>query len=294
MENELSPSPAPLPAAAPPGAPPTAVSRRGAPRPRLPLVPLLALLVVAGVILALPAPPPAPAPVQDIQPPHQWREGVLRVGVDGAYPPFALLENGQFRGHDVELARRLAGHLGWQLELVNIPFDGLYDALRVSRIDVIISALPYQEELEGTVIYSRPYFQAGEVLIAPRGGALRSARALRDQRIGVELGSLGDQTVRRLEAQGARLQRQAFDSIPAAVAALHRGELDGVVVDRVAALAAVRADPALTILDPPLSDVPYVIAMPYDAPAFARTIDEWLETIERDGTLARLTADYLG
>jgi hypothetical protein len=34
--------------------------------------------------------------------------------------------------------------------------------------------------------------------------------------------------------------------------------------------------------------------MPYDAPAFARTVDDWLETIERDGTLARLTADHLG
>lgn len=284
MENDLNRKPAPLPATA----------RRGAPPSRLPLVPLLAVLVVGGAILLLPAPPPAPAPVQDIQPPHQWREGVLRVGVDGGYPPFALLENGQFRGHDIELARRLADHLGWRLELVNIPFDGLYDALRVSRIDVIISALPYQEELAGTVIYSRPYFQAGEVLIVPRDSPLRSARDLRDRRLGVELGSLGDQTVRRLEAQGARLQRQTFDAVAAAVAALRRGELDGVVVDRVAALAIVRGDPALTILDPPLSDVPYVIAMPYDAPAFARAVDEWLTSIERDGTLARLTADHLG
>src|SRR5262245_8752212 len=113
------------------------------PRLRAPLVPILALALVRAAMLALPAPPPPPVPVPDIQPPHQWQAGVLRVGLDAAFPPFAVYEGDRFRGHDVELARRLATHLGLKLELVNIPFDGLYDALRVSRIDVVISALPY-------------------------------------------------------------------------------------------------------------------------------------------------------
>jgi polar amino acid transport system substrate-binding protein len=263
-------------------------------RVRLPLVPLLAIALVAGVVRVLPTPPPAPVAVRDVQPPHQWQAGKLRVGLDGGYPPFVVLENGQFRGHDVELARRLADHLGLTLELVNIPFDGLYDALRVSRIDVIISALPYQEELDGTVIYSRPYFQAGEVLIAPRDGPLRAARDLRGHAVGVELGSLGDQAARRLQSQGRQLNRVAFDSLGAALAELRGGGVQGVIADRVAALAIVGADPALTILDPPLSDVPYAIAMPYDAPEFARAVDDWLKGLERDGTLARLTEQHLG
>jgi polar amino acid transport system substrate-binding protein len=260
----------------------------------LPLAPILALALVGAAVLALPAPPPALVPVQDIQPPHQWQAGVLRVGLDAAYPPFAMLEGDRFRGHDVELARRLAARLGLRLELINIPFDGLYDALRVSRIDVIISALPYQEELVGTVIYSRPYFQAGEVLVAPAGGEFRNARDLRGRTIGAELGSLGDQTARRLRAQGRQFTLDSsFGSADAALDALGEGRLDGVVVDRVAALGLVGARPGLAILDPPLSDVPYVIAAPFDAPDFARAVDAWLEAIERDGSLAQLTADYV-
>lgn len=262
---------------------------------RLSIVPLLAVAVVAAVVAVLPPPPPAPVLVEDIQPPHVWQPGLLRVGIDASYPPFATFDNGAFRGHDVELAQQLAGHLGRRLELVNVPFDGLYDALRVSRIDVIVSALPYQEELAGAVIYSRPYFQAGEVLIVPTATPARDAKDLTGRRLGAELGSLGDQTARRLRARGDGFALDSsFRSVQAALVAMRGGQLDGVVVDRVTALGLVRSEPDLRILDPPLSDAPYVIALPYDAAEMAREVDAWLGQIERDGTLARLTAKYLG
>ena len=274
---------------------PSGSADRSIPRPRsFLLVPLLAIALLVTTLVLLPPPPLPPVGVEDIQPPHQWQPGRLRVGVDASYPPFVLQVDGQYRGHDVELARRLADHLGLTLELVNIPFDGLYDALRVSRIDIIISALPYIEELDGTVIYSRPYFQAGEVLVVPRGSPVRDLGDLRNRTIGAELGSLGDQTARRLRAGGTAFTlRSDFDSAAAAVAALQAGEIDAVVTDRVAALALVRTDPTLTITGKPLSDVPYVMAMPYDTPDFARRVNNWLTALERDGTLARLTTEYL-
>lgn len=263
------------------------------PRPRL-LVPLSALLVVAATLALLPPLPPPVAPVEDIQPPHVWLAGRLRVGVDASYPPFAEIVDSQYRGHDVELARRLAEHLGLTIEFVNIPFDGLYDALRVSRVDVIISALPRMEELDGTVIYSRPYFQAGEMLVVAQDSSMRGVADLPGRIVGVELGSSGDGVARRLLAGGAGFTLRAdFTSPQAALEALQAGSVDTVVVDRVTALSLLARFPTLTMLDQPLSDVPYVIGMPFDDPTFARRVDDWLRRRERDGTLARLTDAYL-
>src|SRR3712207_7827042 len=45
--------------------------------------------------------------------------------------------------------------------------------------------------------------------------------------------------------------------------------------------------PYTTLFRSPLTNMPYVIAMPYDDPAFARRVNTWLQQIERDGTLAR-------
>jgi polar amino acid transport system substrate-binding protein len=232
--------------------------------------------------------------VTDVQPPHVWQPDKLRVGIDASYPPFAEIIDGEFRGHDVELARRLARRLGLELELVNIPFDGLYDALRASRIDVIISALPYEPERVGTVIYSRPYFQAGEVLLVPRTSRIASLADLRGRAVGVELGSLGDQTARRLLAEGERFDlRSRYISLEAAVAALRAGEIAAVVVDRVSALTLVGGSSDLRLVEPPLSDVGYVIATPFDDPVFAERVDRWLALLDRDGILADLTAEYL-
>jgi polar amino acid transport system substrate-binding protein len=270
-------------------------SRPASRPPALLIVPVVTLLLLVGTPFVLPAPPPLPVPVQDVQPPHQWQPGRLRVGVDAAYPPFVQLADGRFSGHDVELAERLADHLGLTLEMVNIPFDGLYDALRVSRIDIIISALPYLEELEGTVIYSRPYFQAGEVLIVRPDTRIRGPRDLRGRVVGVELGSLGDQTARRLLAERDEFTlRSDYDSAETAVRSLLAREVDAVMVDRVEALTLVRTSPGLTIAEAVLSDVPYVIAMPYDEPALARRVNNWLTTLEKNGTLRRLTETYLG
>ena len=259
-----------------------------------PLVPLLALLALALCFSLLPAPPEPPPPVVDVQPPHQWQPGVLRVGVDASYPPFAAERDGRFRGHEIELALLLGRHLGREVTFVNIPYDGVYDALRVSRIDVIISALPRVPEFDGTVIYSRPYFQAGEVLIVPAGSQIRRPRDLAGQTVGVELGSLGDQTGRRLLAEGATFRlRSDFLTPEAALAALRQGEIQAALMDRVSALTLVGDAPDLIIAGQAITDVPYHIAMPYDAPEFAAEINAWLAAAERDGLLADLTRRHL-
>lgn len=261
---------------------------------RVPWTPLLTVTVVAAVVALLPSPPPAPIPVADVQPPHQWQPGVLRVGLDASYPPFATRDGGVLTGHDVELSRRLAAHLGWRLELVDIPFDGLYDALRVSRIDVIVSALPRQEEMSGAVIYSRPYFEAGDVLVVRHADGYGGLHALQGRRIGAEMGSLGDQAARRQVREHRFALDSSFTSLDAALAALRDGHIDAVAVDRVTALIRRAADPTLNILDPPLDPAPYVIAMPFDAPDFAESVDRWLDDLDRTGQLTQMRRAHIG
>lgn len=270
---------------------PLALSTRSARHragPGWPWQPVLTLLLVAVTLLLLPPPPPAPVVIADQQPPHQWQPGRLRIGVDAAYAPFASLENGQYRGHDIELARELAGFLGLEPEFVNIPYDGLYDALRVSRIDIIVSALPLTSDYDGQALHSRPYFEAGEVLIVPIASMIRGPSDLVDRQVGAELGSLGDQTVRRLRASLGLRPPTVFDSPAAGVAALQAGSLDALVIDRVSALGLVRSDPTLRLIEEPLQSAPYTIAMPFDAPGFAERVNGWLSAAEADGRLARL------
>ena len=108
--------------------------------------------------------------------------GVLRVGMDASYPPFET-ENadGTCAGYDVDLARALAARWGVRAEFVNVHLDGLYDALRAGKCDVIISAIPYDRTMTRDVLYSTAYLNAGLVLVVREGWAASTAATGRPQ-----------------------------------------------------------------------------------------------------------------
>ena len=51
--------------------------------------------------------------------------GVLRVGLDPTYPPFAVATENDLYGFDVDLARALAEDLGLQVQFAYFGYDGL-------------------------------------------------------------------------------------------------------------------------------------------------------------------------
>src|SRR3990172_7023816 len=92
--------------------------------------------------------------------------GAIRFATDASYPPFeGVGSDGVFYGLDIDVAREIARRIGARAEFVNAGMDVLYDVLRVGQADASISALPVDPAREGRWAYSRPYFDAGLVLV---------------------------------------------------------------------------------------------------------------------------------
>lgn len=82
--------------------------------------------------------------------------------MDASFPPFEVVNPaGELEGLDVDLARLLAREMDLNLDIANIAFDGLYEALSCGEVDLLISALPYDALRTGDVWYSDPYFSDG-------------------------------------------------------------------------------------------------------------------------------------
>ncbi len=222
-------------------------------------------------------------------------QGVLRVGMDASYPPFEWVdENGTFHGYDVALAEELARRWGVQVVFVNIHFDGLYDALYTQRVDLLLSALPYDEMLTRDARYSQPYFAAGQVLLVPQADTTTEAPAdLRAGRVAVEMGATAHQLARSLDRDRALgWQVLPFRELDEAAAAVASGQADALLCDRVSALALLAAHP-LRMAGEPLTDEPFVIAVSPDAPRLLREVDAALADWSADGTLQRLAQEWL-
>jgi ABC-type amino acid transport substrate-binding protein len=216
--------------------------------------------------------------------------GVLRVGTDPTYPPFESIENGQFTGYDIALAREIAARLGVRAEFVPIALDGQYDALLAGQVDLLLSALPFIYERQQEVRYSPPYYQAGPSLVVRAGDArIGGPGDLAGRRVGVELGSDADMAARHLQATTAPglILVPTYHSAAEALAALAAGAVDAAVADPLG-LAAAPDPAALRALDPPLADEPYVAVLKRPAPRLGAAVDATIDDLRASGALARL------
>ena len=219
--------------------------------------------------------------------------GTLRVGMDFGRPPFAYTApDGQLVGLNVDLARDLAARLGVRVEIVNVSADGFYDAVRVGRIDILVSTLPPTPAFRDIAL-SAPYVEIGERVIVRAGSMLRTPDDLAGRRVGAELGSDGDLALRVFARRVPLVRDSDYDTGDAALAALRAGSLDAVIADGIAARRAVAADPGLALLPLPVREQPFVWATKRTAVSLTMRTDRALAAARTDGTLARLDARWL-
>src|SRR5207247_3717008 len=86
----------------------------------------------------------------------------LTVGMELAYPPFEMTdEQNRPTGVSVDLAKALAKYLGKEVEIQNLPFDGLIPALKTGKINLIISSMTATPERAQSIAFSDPYLKTG-------------------------------------------------------------------------------------------------------------------------------------
>jgi len=256
----------------------------------------LALVVVLGVltlsaglwVMLTPGEPPKDETWERIQ-----RDGVMRVAVDASYPPFEYIdEAGNLVGYDIDLAHELGRRFGVDVEFVIISFDGLYDALQVERVDLILSALPFDLRLTEDVAYSHSYFNAGQMLVVRESeGSISSVEGLQGRRVGVEWGSMGDVESRQL------LRRMEFElyqyPTPAeALGVLAEGEIDAVIADAVSVYQFHREHGSIKIAGSPVTEDPYVIATLLSSSVLQKQLNEAILELSANGFLDQLRVQW--
>ena len=99
----------------------------------------------------------------------------LIVGMELAYPPFETTDTqGRPAGVSVDLARDLGKFLGREVEIQNIPFDGLIPSLQTRKIDLIISSMTATAERAKTIAFSDPYLTTGLCLLVGKNSPIQN------------------------------------------------------------------------------------------------------------------------
>ena len=256
------------------------------------LVGLLLIFVLVALgwhAVARPTPPHHPLP-PDTGMAQVGASGVLRVAMDASYPPFAVATaDGSLHGFDVDLARAIAVRLNVTTSLLNISEDGLPDALIANQADVVISEQRPDPRLR--LAYSVPYYNAGQVLlVAGNNRQVTSFADLRQQTVGVELGSDADEWLRRQQTTPVLVKH--YGAVAAAINDLTAGAIAAFVTDAPTAAGLLRQGDGVRLVGPALTQDPYVVAAAPQNLSLIRAVDQALAALQADGTLqALLTKD---
>jgi polar amino acid transport system substrate-binding protein len=156
------------------------------------------------------------------------------------------------------------------------------------------NAVADDEELAGKVLYSRPYYATGYVLVERKNGphvrSLSELKGARSQRLGTEAGSLADYNLR----QRGYLRRLYRNQL-ATLKALHDGEIDHAYLwANVGWTLHTSPDLALEIAPDFVPEDRWEIAaaMNRGDDDLKRHVDAALGEMARDGTVARTLAAY--
>jgi polar amino acid transport system substrate-binding protein len=218
----------------------------------------------------------------------------LRVGMELSYPPFEMTDAaGRPTGVSVRLAEALAAHLGRDLVIENITFDGLIPALKTGKIDCIISSMTATPERAKSITFSDPYLKTGLALLVAKGSPVNATADL-DQPggvVAVKKGTTGHQYAAQAIKQAKLL---VLDKESAAVLEVAQGKADAFIYDSLSVYQNQKRHPDTTraILQPFREETWAVGLRPGDE-ALRDDVNTFLKEFQAAGGFEKLGDEFL-
>lgn len=218
--------------------------------------------------------------------------GYIKVSTNADFDPFEYKDGDKIIGIDVDIARKLAEYMGFDIEINDVSFDAITLELSNKKCDFAIAAMSYSDEKAQSVDFSDPYYYAKQAVIVPVGSTIESSSELADKKIGVPLGFTGDMYCTE-HFPNADIHR--YDTASDAVLDLVSGRLDAVVVDNTPAKKLVNiSNGKAKLLDEYLSEESYRIAVPKGEKELLDKINNSLAQMKADEEIDKIVTKYVG
>lgn len=154
----------------------------------------------------------------------------LRIGTEGAYPPFNFVDNnGELQGFDVDIAKALCDRMGAECTFVKQDWDGIIPALLARKYDAIVASMSITEERKKAVDFTGRYYTNKLQFVGKSGKALDvSSAGLKGKVIGAQRATISGSW---LEKNRPGIEIKLYDTQENAYLDLASGRLDGVLAD---------------------------------------------------------------
>ena len=157
------------------------------------------------------------------------RAEVLRIGTEGAYPPFNQIDHsGELIGFDIDIAQALCDNMKVTCEFVRQDWDGIIPGLLARKYDAIVASMSITEERRQAVDFTDPYFSNKLRFVAAEGAKLDPAN-LKGKVIGAQRATISASYLENHPIKGAKVK--LYDTQENAYLDLVSGRVDVILAD---------------------------------------------------------------
>ncbi len=225
------------------------------------------------------------------------QKGKLVLGLDDSFPPMGFRnEDNQIVGYDIDLAKEVAKRLGVELVPQPIDWNAKEQELNTGKIDCIWNGFTITEERKQAMLFTKPYLKNAQVVVVKKGSPYTTLASLKGKKVGHQAGSSAAGALEAAKEFRASLKEvvEYKDNLTALMDLEARG-VDAVVMDLIVANDNIkRAGKPYVVLKETLAPEVFGVGFRKGDVALRDAVQGALESMVKDGTLARLTTQWFG
>ena len=224
-------------------------------------------------------------------------DNVLVVGFDSEFPPYGYKDdNGEYVGFDLDLAQEVCNRNNWTLVKQPIDWDAKDSELSSGTIDCIWNGFTINGR-EDKYLWSKPYIDNKQVIVTKSNSGINSLSDLKGKQVETQKDSSALSALEGDQKPLADTFKQLVQiaDYNTAFLDLDAGKCDAVAMDIGVAQYQVnsKSNPSdYKILDEEISSEQYGIGFKKGNEQLRDKIQQTLDEMEADGTIAKIASKY--
>jgi polar amino acid transport system substrate-binding protein len=214
------------------------------------------------------------------------------VATDATWPPFESVneQTKAIEGLDIDIMNAIAVKQNLNVEFKNVSWDPLLAGMAKGMYDAAISSITITEERKKDMLFSEPYFAAGQLVVVQKSNTTTTGKDNLSGQVGVQLGTTGDIEVQKIKTATSK----PYDDIGLAFQDLMNGQVKAVVCDNPVALLYVGKNPdKLKTVGAVFTDENYGIAVAKSKKDLLTKINAGLKAVTSEKLIEQFSLKWL-
>jgi polar amino acid transport system substrate-binding protein len=218
----------------------------------------------------------------------------MKVGANIGNVPWEFQDaKGASVGFEIDLVNEIGKRLGMTVNVVNIPFTGLFGAVQSGQIDAAVSSITITKKRLESVGFAQPYYDSDQSLTVKADSGLKGVKDLAGKTVGVDTSSTGDIYATQHQSELKITAIQRYEGLAPAMLDLAAGRIDGYISDIPALQYYVKDKPTYAVVERIPTGEQYSIMFAKNAP-LADKVDAVIADLKKEGFIAGLHEKWFG